>query len=285
MSFSIRTIDSIFQTLLLEKQTLTGLTSLSTTITDVNTLITQLTNGTAPEWVLWLYNMAIQTHLTDVAIQTGIDDINDAFDTQIIPTERWYVDQAKKFQYGDTVLIDPTTYQPYYAIIDTNKQIIESCTTREYQNKLILKVKRTDTNILSAAELASFTSYINHIKAAGTQTLIQNYSGDELTLNMTILYDASVSDLSATTTAVEAEINDYLVNLEFDSKFLTSSLIDRLQALTGIVDPRFDSGVAVDTLGTSTSFTHEYTTYSGWAQINSLTPLSSTITYTNTKQI
>ena len=66
MAFTVRTIDEIFTELLTEKGNLTSLDGLiSGSITDTTTLIPQLENGQAPDWVLWLYNMAVQTNLTE----------------------------------------------------------------------------------------------------------------------------------------------------------------------------------------------------------------------------
>ena len=52
MAFTIRSIDTIFQQLLSEKQTFSNLDGLvDGGITDTQTLIPLLDNGQAPEWV------------------------------------------------------------------------------------------------------------------------------------------------------------------------------------------------------------------------------------------
>lgn len=279
MAFTIRTIDQIFQELLLEKQNFINLNSLDPgVIIDEATLITALENKQAAEWVLWLYNTAVATHLTEIALQTGIDDILKALETQIVPTAKFYVSEALKFQYGDTVIIDPITYQPSYILIDPNKQIIASATTEEVQNVLKIKVRRVNSDILSNDEKEAFVSYMNKIKPAGTQLLVENYSGDLFTLNIVIVYDGTLS-LFTVKTNVETTINDYLNNLEFNSEFLTSTLIDKLQATVGVIDPRFNESSAIDPLSNETFFLHNYQTLSGYGKINPSTPLSSTITY------
>lgn len=277
--FTVRTIDEIFQQLLLEKQSLTSLNGLSANgITNEDTLIPVLDNGQAPEWVLWLYNMAVQIHLTEVRTLSAVDDIDLIFETKRVATGRWYIEKSLEFQVDDTLIIDPFTYQVKYDPIDTDAQIIGSCTIKTFSNKLFLKVRRIDTDILSANELVQFTTYINELKIAGTQAIVENFPGDELTLNMTIIYDGTKS-LTDVTTLVEGVVNDYIVNLEFDSKFITSALIDNLQQLDEVLDPRFDGGVALDSLSVEVAFLHEYTTNAGWGIINPLTPLSGTISY------
>ncbi len=225
--------------------------------------------------------MAVQTHLTELGIESGIDDIQTIMDEQRVPNDTWYIEMAKLFQYGDTLFIDLDTFRPSYATVDEAARIIEAVTTRTIANSLYLKVKRVGGTLLSAPEKAGLESYLFAIKAAGTQILVQNYSPDELTLNMTILYEGSY-DLTTIQTNVETAINTYLSELNFDSKFVTNELIDKLQEVDGVSDPRFDSGDAVDATGSfTTDFIHEYITLAGYAIINSSYPLSTTITYQN----
>jgi hypothetical protein len=278
MAFTVRTIDTIFQELLTEKISYTYLTDLNTDITDENTLAAALDNTKVAEWVLWLYSTAVAIHLAEVGLQTGIDDINTILENKQVLNEQWYIAKAKEFQFGDTLLIDSVTYQPSYATVDEAAQIIGSATIRTVANQLQLKVRRTDSDILSGAEKTAFEGYMNAIKAAGTRIRVDNFAADEVTLNMTILYKGS-EDLTTLQSTVESTINDYLDNIEFDSSIYMSSIIDALQAIDGVIDPRLDSASAIDSLGNETSFTHEYSTNAGYATINSSTPLSSTITY------
>lgn len=277
-NFTIRTIDEIYQELLTEKQTLASLNGLTTAVVDEATLISELDAGTAADWVLQLYNMAVATHLTDIATLSGVGEIETTIQNQIVPTANWYIGKAKEFQNGDSLIIDPVTYQVTYATITPANQIIASCTTLELENRLVLKVRRVSTDILSAGELTAFNSYMQNVKSAGTQIEVQNYAADELTLNMTIIYEGNKTE-AATQSLVEAAINNYIVNLAFDSKFYTTQLVDALQQVDGVIDPRFDSASALDSLAVTTAFTHEYTSNAGYMVINGTTPLSTTITY------
>lgn len=278
--FTIRTIDQIFQELLLEKQTLTSLNGLvDGGITDENSLISALNTSKVAEWILQLYNMAVQIHLTEIRTNSAIEDIDTIFEQKRVATDKWYIEESLKFQYGDSLTIDPATYQVEYEVIDETKQIIASVTVLDVANKLFLKVRRKNTNILSALEKTAYETFLQNLKIAGTQIVVQNFPGDELTLTLEIIYDGTL-DLATITSNVESTINEYIVNLQFDSKFITSEMIDNLQALDGVIDPRFNDGVALDSLAVSTNFTHEYTTNAGWAKINAATPLSTTITYT-----
>lgn len=279
MAFEPRTIDEIYQELLLEKQNLTALNGLLPQgITDENSLVAALGSSKVAEWLLWLYNMAVEVHITELRTLTAVEDIDEIFETKEVATERWYIERALEFQLDDTLIIDPITYQITYATLDTIAQIIASCTTKTFANKLFLKVRRKDTDLLTAPEKVQFETYMNQVKIAGTDVTVENFEGDLFTLNMTIIYDGTV-DINDVETLVEDTINNYIVNLDFDSKFVTSAMIDALQALDEIIDPRYDSGSALDSLGVTVVFTHEYLTNAGWGQINPATPLSSTIAY------
>lgn len=276
----IRSIDEIFQELLNEKQNLSNLDSLDpNTIADEQTLINQMDSGYSPEWVLWLYNQAVQIHLTEYSIQTAVNEINNALQEKVTPTAQWYVEQVLKFQYGDTLIIDSETYKPKYSTINETNQIIESATTLETQNRLNIKVKRTGGSLLSSDEKDSLQSYINSIKAAGTQIVIENYNPDQVTINATIIYKSS-ADKNQVQSNIESVINDYLNNIRFDSKFITSDLEKRIfNEVDNVRDFRFDESTVVNDLNTTTNFLHEVQFLAGHGVIDSNNPLSDTITY------
>ena len=279
MAFEVRTINDIFSDLLLEKQNIPSLSALvPKDITDEQTLIPKLTEGAAPEWVLWLYNIAVQMHLQEVKTGEAVTDIETFIQNQKIHGDTWYINTALAFQLDDDVIIDPITKQISYEEIDEAKQIIGSCTIQSQTSRIYLKLRRKDTNILTENEKLQFTSYMEKAKEAGVQIIVENYEGDELSLYMTILYN-SIYPLETVKEQVENTINDYLNNLEFNSEFVVNSLIDKLQLLSTVKDPQFNYGVAIDALGEDVEFLHQYKTNAGWAKIKASTPLSATITY------
>ncbi len=276
MIFQARTKDAIFSDLLLEKQNLPNLSGLiAGDVTDVPTLITSLENGTAAEWVLWLYNMAVAIASTEEAMVDGITDIQDLLASNRVPNERWYIEKALDFQYGDTLIIDPVTYQVTYATVNEVNKIIASCTTKLIENSLYLKVRRLNDAILANDELIAFQYYLSKVKAAGTRVIVENFAADKITLNMEIYY-AGNNNVGSIQSQVEAAINTYLDNIEFDSKINVNKLIDSIQSIVGVNDPRVISAYGIDDLGINRPFLHEYTTTAGYAVINPDTPLSST---------
>jgi hypothetical protein len=72
-------------------------------------------------------------------------------------------------------------------------------------------------------------------------------------------------------------INEYLEELEFNSKFKVISLIDRLQELDYIIDVQFHKGIGTPISGVSLEFLYDYNSFSGWMEID--TPLDDTVTF------
>ena len=277
--FVPKTIDEIYSQKLLDKQTLTSLNALvDNGITDEQSLIAALNAGDGSDWILWLYNDSVTSHESELHTLSAVNDINELFAAKTVGTPRWYVEEALKFQLGYTYSENVITHQLEYAEIDVDAQIIGSSTILEVGNEVFMKVRRKDTDIFNAGEQVQFESYMKALKEGGTQINVENFTADEFSLNMTIIYDGT-QDLNDVKSQVESTILSYLNNIEFDSKFITSKMIDQLQLLTVVIDPRFDSGSVINSLSEDEPFTHEYITTSGYGKINPLFPLSTTINY------
>lgn len=279
MAFTIRSIDQIFTQLLIEKSTLSNLDDLITTVTDVNSLKAQMDNGTAPEWVMDLYTFAVFTHEEEVATQTGFDGIASTVETQRAGTPSRYIEAGLKFQYGDPVILDPISYFPTYEVYDESKQIIGTIKIKPVgtNTKFLLRGKFTD--ILTQPELDAFSAYLTTFQDLGLRKTVQSLPADLFAINMTVIYNG-LYELIEVTTLVEGAINEYLDNdFEIDGKFVTNALVDKLQALTEIIDPQIDSTYVKDELGDDILFGYEYLSNSGYGSIDPAFPLSATITY------
>ncbi len=262
----IQSTDAIFQELLAYKETQLPLSVLDTTITseqDIRDLL--LTDSKFAEWVLQLYNTAYHSRNVQTGMQSAIDEIITELKKQRVPDSFWFIDKVKAFQYGDTIVIIDGI--PGYAVIDEAKQIIESATTLLRENTINLKVRRINDVLLSPEELTALQGYISRIQYAGAKVLIENYDADLITINMEVIYDGS-KDLATVKGNVETAINDYLANVEFDSAIIVNKLIDKIQQVDGVINPQLDEISAINTLGNTSIFKHQYQTYAGYAKIN-----------------
>ncbi len=131
-------------------------------------------------------------------------------------------------------------------------QNVEELISEYYYNQvgvIRMKVaKEEDDQIkrLEQDELISFRYYMNQIKDAGNQLLIESLDGDRIHLNVEVYVDPllisvdeenpenngrSLRDLSAR--PIEEAIKDYVENLEFNGAIVPTYLIDNIQQATG----------------------------------------------------
>jgi uncharacterized phage protein gp47/JayE len=102
---------------------------------------------------------------------------------------------------------------------------------------------------------------------------------DQVKLYMEVEYDGQ-RVLDNIKTDVESIVNDYVKNIEFNSQFKASTLISRILEINGVVDARFNYGLATNAISaTEITFTRFLNSYAGWFQLNNSVTLDDTITY------
>lgn len=217
--------------------------------------------------LLWVVAFGIWIHemLWDV-FKAEVDSI---VASAIPGIPRWYQRETLKFQYGYQLVWDGKKY--VYPTIDTNAQIITRCAIQDNGGVIRVKVAKGTVPIqLDAAEELALNSYLQQIKFAGSNVLLINFPSDLIRFQIDILYNPQV-ELTLIKTAVEAAIENYLSNLEFNGKFIVSHLVDRLQALDGVVIPDVNN---IDYVTASNPLwvpiENEYQTVAGYAKISPL---------------
>jgi len=283
-----RSVDTLFQLMQTEKNTMSYIKDKltnpdgTTTIKTEQELLTEL-QSTNPVgiWRLWQFLTAVEMNFLEQnwdEIRTEIEDIKAS---AFIGGKEWWVEKCEEWQNGDFVIIDPDNYSIHYDIIDENKQLIKHATISEIGGKVILKVQKeyeTPINLLSTAELESFTSYVNKVKFAGTRINIWNFNPDLLHLEYTIYYDPLIN-ISTITTNVEKVIGDYIQNLPFDSEFSKTELTNLLQDVEGVISPVFTFGEGKTEGGNYVEFDNYYTGIAGFCAIDPAFPLLTSINY------
>ena len=156
----------------------------------------------------------------------------------------WYVQQAKAFQFGDSVSI--IAGKIAYDVIDSQKQIVvQAAATEDATGRLSIKVakKGNDGLIpLIPIELDAFRAYVNKYKYAGTITDIVSIEADEVKLIATIKIDRQVISTSGalvsdpTKLPVHSAITSYLEKLPYTSLLSNTALTDALQSIPGVRD-------------------------------------------------
>lgn len=248
-----RTLKEIYDEIVLEKQTFS---SLDVYVPDPDTFQTFLDDVTSTSkvavWreILWVAAFAIWQHEQHFDIHTT--EINAIAEAMIPGTLRWYVEEAKKFQYGyDLEWIDSKyQYADTTSVEAVASQIVTQSAGVESAGDVIMKVAKGTLGSLaplSTAQLLSFQEYIENIKFAGTVVTLINESADDLKLAYTIYYDPLVIELDSSTPqraklisdgtyVVEETITNHIQGLPFNSKLKIVELTDAIQDAEGVLN-------------------------------------------------
>lgn len=279
-----RSIDTIFQEIQTEKNTMsvinTALTNNdgTTSIDTEQDLLDRLqSNNKVSIWKLWAFVSAVQLNFTEQRWDQFKEEVEIIKDATPVYNKQWWSERALEFQTGSILEINPDDNSIQYPVIDTNAQIIGNCAVTDLAGKVILKIRHTNnSNVIPMLELGEFTTYINTLKPVGDRVIINNLEPDNIKLYYNIYYNSLVTTVQSD---VESTINDYLDNLGFDSNVNINTLTNLLQELDGVVDPVFLSGEGKHGATAYTSIYNYYDTVAGYAIIDPLFQLSTTINY------
>ena len=150
----------------------------------------------------------------------------------------WWIEQIKKFQYGDTLEFLDGVFK--YSIIDEEKQIVKQIALESLDRLLTFKVASMDdsNNLipLTTPQVEALTAYVDKIKFPGTNISIISQEADNLRLTYRVYYNAQIHkiDLDA---AIRAVANNYLSKLVFNGKFSITGLTDEFQKINGVINP------------------------------------------------
>lgn len=161
----------------------------------------------------------------------------------------WYRTMALRFQYGFDLLDDKDVFDNGTATLEQieNSKIIKYSAVNEAQDnsRVIIKIAGETNGELSdfenAQQVEAIENYFKRIKIAGTKVTIINYKADQLYLTMQIKRDALVltetgmSKLNGNYPVIEA-LQDFMKELDFNGELKLSALVDKIQAVPGVLD-------------------------------------------------
>lgn len=163
---------------------------------------------------------------------------------------RWYVNKAKAFRFGQSLIEDTDQYDDTgltdEAIADM--QIVKYASAEETNGALYVKVAKDNAGVrgqLTEDEVNALTSYMNEVKDAGVRIYIRNAPAVDFKIDITIYYNPQVLNGNGESlidggTPVVGAIKDYIENLPFNGEFRNVELIDRLQQVNGVVIPELE---------------------------------------------
>ena len=171
-------------------------------------------------------------------------DISTTINSRINGTPTYYANALLQYQKGDTLTVREDGLAFGYASVDPTKRIItqvsytESSSDINLDNKLVMKVASGEKGKLSAIspeDLIMVNAYINQIKFAGTRIEVISRMGDILVPKVSVYYDGAVRE-SELYDAIENSLNEYMMNIGFDSGVYVSKVLAAIKRVEHVTD-------------------------------------------------
>lgn len=284
-------IQDFFDALKSELASFPNLAALTSDVNNTQELLAKLTTASpVANWDLMTWVQATGCYLTAQEVEHTLARVNDVLEKRKYGHPGWYVEESKKFQLGDTIVWTSNGYG--YPNIDLSARIVTHAAIVPVFQGLRLKVAKTGGSgqePLSPSQLTAFTDYWQNstigIKPAGINLLITSGVPDMLKMSVRVRRNPQVlsSDGSLLSDPAVFPVADAIVNyiqfLPFNNELIVSNLEDRIQSVEGVLDVEIDSleykygafPYAPVDLG--------YLPDAGYARIDPLFPLSSSIQY------
>ena len=183
-------------------------------------------------------------HVLESIFELYIKDVDEKISMAVVASVPWYYKMAKAFQYGDQLVLNETTQQYGYAIIDESKQVVKYAAVRDRGTSVRILVSGDKNGMpvaLSNDVLTVFKQYMNRVKVAGVILGITSKRGDYLSIEANISVDPLVIDeegyrLSDGTKPVESAIEEHLKNIKYGGTFNKTKLVNAILAVDGVED-------------------------------------------------
>ena len=279
-----RTIETIYNSIVTEKETQANLNGLLPLSEDYTNLTAELnTNSKVAQWRLHIYIVAVAIWTLEKLFDIYKQEVDIKADEAKPGTVKWWQNRLREFQYGDDVeIIDDAIVYP---VKDTSKQILKMVAINELNTGVVtMKVAKVDGDSFQAIdtnEILAVQKYINTIKFAGTRTEVKSFNADLFKADIVIYYNPLL-ELAVIQTNVKHAINDYLKSLNENGRFIESQLEDKIQNVTGVEDVVINALYVKTGVGSYTQIGRDYSTLAGYikADTSSGNSLDDTLTFT-----
>jgi hypothetical protein len=286
-----RTINEIYNELITAKESqpdLTTLTPLSDTADDLKSDLTS--NSVVAVWRLWLWIVAVGSHTVELLIDKHRSEVETFVANKEWGTLAFLRQKALEFQIGYSLTFNGSQF--VYSVTDTDAQIVKRSAVVVSGQTVQFKIAKLNISglpeKLTSPEKSSFISYIDGLVYAGTQYVVISDDPDDIKLDLEIVFDplvlsddGSLINDGATFPIIDA-INEFISNLPFNGVLNLTALIDKLQAVDGVVDPVLNQAFAKYGGFPYLGIDKNLTPFAGHAILDEI---NSTITFTNKNSI
>lgn len=188
-------------------------------------------------------------------------DVASDLQNKVNGTPAYYANALLKYQHGDQLMMNDEGTQFYYPSVDESKRVVTKVAYSEVQNELIedkngvrtiykfydkdliLKIATgTPGNYrqIDGETLTAIRAYMQSISFAGTHMTIVSRKGDILVPKVIVYYDGGITE-SEMYEAVEAALNDFIANLNYEGAVYVQKILDAIQRLDHVTDVHIDS--------------------------------------------
>lgn len=196
--------------------------------------------------ITWAFSAVI--HSFETLLDVFAIDISNAINNRINGTPTFYTNALLQYQKGDTLTVREDGLAFGYATVDETKRIItqvsyiETTDDLNLDSSLILKVATGEQGKLAMIpeeDMVMINAYINQIKFAGTRISVISREGDVLIPKVTVYYDGAVTEAEIYDN-IEAKLNEYIMNMEFDSSVYASKILEVIKSADHVTDVYID---------------------------------------------
>jgi hypothetical protein len=195
---------------------------------------------------IWTYIVAVSCWAVESLFDTHKSEVNALIDTLKPHSITWYTTIAKAYLFGYSLPDGETEYDTS-ALTDseiTSAQVVKYAKAMEKQSVVYIKVA-TDSGgspaQLTTDQVNGFREYIKEVKDAGVVVQVINEPAEYFGCNLTIYYNPMVLNASGQATdgtyPVLELIKSFIADLPFNGEYRNVSLVDKLQAIDGVVIP------------------------------------------------
>lgn len=203
-------------------------------------------------------------------------------ETKQITTLRWYRLATLNFLFEKPVVWQDNSFKQVLEVGDDEGvlKVIKYCSVVKAPGYIKFKIASETDGFPSPSDnlhRVTLAAFLNQIKTAGDEIRVFNLSPDDLQLELDVYVDPLVINLDtgalhsdASIKPAEIAAQDYTKQIDFDGRFVTNHLIDKLQSAEGIHD--IDLNLAKHRYGTLdyADIDVSVVSFGGYYAINSL---------------
>lgn len=235
-------------------------------------------------WKILFYAVAYAVFLIDSLFDLFRTETDEKIKELKPATLTWFAEKVKSFQYGMNVVAETD----YYDNTGLTDQQVEDAKVIKYAAAIEQdfsngrfgvrikvagedgggsRVKLTDDQRDAARE------FLKIFKPAGTYCELTTDDADYLKLSLKVYYNPLVLDATGqrldgtNTTPLQAAIDTHLKNLPFNGRFNLTALVDAMQEVDGVSDPRIVSAQTKYAANPYTEVIDERIPYAGYLKI------------------